>query len=134
MQASSNNGNNENENTQTLPLQQFPETSTVVSVPSEVPAVLDGVTAPTAESSLPLTEQKRLESSNVEGGGEEEDAVVLELEGNHDFCKNTPLQRAASKGHLQALWPLLQDGYSSNDLDSYGNHSLQLAAAKGNFN
>lgn len=55
------------------------------------------------------------------------------LELNTDFTKNTPLLLASSKGYFETVCILLVDGYSSNDLDSYGNNALHLAAAAGDF-
>eukprot|EP01035_Chromulina_nebulosa_P018515 gene18515-24233_t len=55
------------------------------------------------------------------------------LEDKFDFTKNTPLLWASYKGHFHAVWLLLLDGYSSNDLDSYGNNPLHLAAANGSI-
>ena len=55
------------------------------------------------------------------------------LDDNYDFTTNTPLLWAAGKGYLRPVWLFLQDGYSSNDLDSLGNNALHLAAANGNL-
>ena len=44
---------------------------------------------------------------------------------------DTPLHKAASKGHLRCVWLLLQAGYSVDDTDLVGNTPLHLAAAGG---
>lgn len=44
---------------------------------------------------------------------------------------NTPLHRAAQRGHLQVCWLLLMSSFSLADIDRYGNTPLHLAAAHG---
>ena len=66
--------------------------------------------------------------------GEEEDddlAIERRLETSVDLTKNTPLLWACIKGNMAAVWALLVDGYSPNDVDSMGNNALHLAAAAG---
>lgn len=65
--------------------------------------------------------------------GDDDIAEEMRLESTYDFTKNTPLLWSACKGYLYPLWLLLQDGYSSNDIDNLGNNSLHLAAANGNL-
>lgn len=48
-----------------------------------------------------------------------------------DLTKNTPLLWAAYKGHLRAVWLLIENHYSPNDLDNMGNNALHLAAVNG---
>jgi ankyrin repeat protein len=48
-------------------------------------------------------------------------------------AKPTPLQWASYKGHLQIFWLLLKAGMKWEDVDSFGNNSVNLAAAGGNI-
>ena len=68
--------------------------------------------------------------------GEDDDeddewAMERRLETSVDLTKNTPLLWACVKGNMAAVWCLLVDGYSPNDLDNMGNNALHLAAAAG---
>ncbi|CAN0050514.1 unnamed protein product, partial [Phaeothamnion confervicola] len=46
-------------------------------------------------------------------------------------ARATPLHWAAYQGSLRVTWVLLQDGYSSNDVDEVGNAPAHLAATNG---
>lgn len=67
-----------------------------------------------------------------EGMNNDNDSEVL-LETSTDLTLNTPLQWSVVKGHLRAVWLLLLDGYSANDIDHLGNNSVHLAAVNGQF-
>lgn len=62
----------------------------------------------------------------TEGGIGREDEVIDW--GTPAILLNTPLHKAAFKGHLRCVWLLLRAGYSVDDLDSVGNTPLHLAA------
>ena len=63
---------------------------------------------------------------------DDNDREIL-LETSTDLSLNTPLQWSVVKGHLRAVWLLLLDGYSANDVDHLGNNSVHLAAVNGQF-
>jgi hypothetical protein len=48
-------------------------------------------------------------------------------------AKPTPLQWAAFKGYLQIVWLLLKAGLRWEDVDSFGNNTINLAAAGGHL-
>ena len=61
----------------------------------------------------------------------EEDNTEFLLETSTDLTLSTPLQWSVVKGHLRAVWLLLLEGYSANDVDHLGNNSVHLAAVNG---
>ena len=67
-----------------------------------------------------------------EMNNDDNDSEIL-LETSTDLTVNTPLQWSVVKGHLRAVWLLLLEGYSANDVDHLGNNSVHLAAVNGQF-
>jgi ankyrin repeat protein len=63
----------------------------------------------------------------------EDDNTEFLLETSRDLSLNTPLQWSVVKGHLRAVWLLLLEGYSANDVDHLGNNSVHLAAVNGHL-
>ena len=63
----------------------------------------------------------------------EDDNTEFLLETSSDLTLNTPLQWSVVKGHLRAVWLLLLEGYSANDVDHLGNNSVHLAAVNGHL-
>ena len=57
-----------------------------------------------------------------EDEGDDDDSMDVErqLEVSVNLLKNTPLLWATHKGHLRAMWLLLDDNYSPNDMDNMG--------------
>ena len=63
--------------------------------------------------------------------GDDDGEIFLET--STDLTVNTPLQWSVVKGNLRAVWLLLLEGYSANDVDHLGNNSVHLAAVNGQF-
>ena len=70
--------------------------------------------------------------ATIDDDDDDSDEYIVEerkLEKAFPFYKNTPLLWAAFKGHKRVIWELLIEGYSPNDVDSYGNNAVHLAAS-----
>ena len=94
-------------------------------------AVTDNVVA-TADNNIEINKlHKKKDTSICLKGKNDEDNVEFLLETSTDLTLNTPLQWSVVKGHLRAVWLLLLEGYSANDIDHLGNNSVHLAAVNG---
>ena len=83
-----------------------------------------------AATKTEVTETKTM--ATIDDDDDDSDEYIVEerkLEKAFPFYKNTPLLWAAFKGHKRVIWELLIEGYSPNDVDSYGNNAVHLAAS-----
>ena len=78
-------------------------------------------------------EKKNSVNKKEQNGNNEDGNTEFLLETSTDLLLNTPLQWSIVKGHLRAVWLLLLEGYSANDVDHLGNNSVHLAAVNGHL-
>ena len=92
---------------------------------NETPAAADPVATKTE-----ATDTKTMPAiDDDDDDSDEYTAEERKLERAFPFYKNTPLLWASFKGHKRVIWELLMEGYSPNDVDSYGNNAVHLAAS-----